>query len=589
MKKELPLWKLSMYEGFSSSSFRKDRKEMTELTNRLLELTKEETSWKEAPLSCLEKAIPLINRISDLYENLESYTYCRYSTDTGDGEAVNELNQLEEAALPLKKALVLFNNRLSGSGTGPAEWGKSPLLGDYLFFLQESLEDQKHQMSPDEEELAADLSRSGGSAWSRLQETLSSELKTKWEGDEWKTVTQLRLMAGDPDRAIRRKAWEKELGCWESAETAFAAALNGVKGFTHSLNSRRGYTSTLQKSTRQARMKPETLKAMIESMTESLPDFRRYMKAKASDMKLEKLSWYDITAPVGSAAKRWTWEETREFIRENFGSLSKEYAAFAGRAFQENWIDARPRTGKVGGAYCISFPLQKESRIMANFDGSFTDVSTIAHELGHGWHHEVLKEAPSLHREYPMTLAETASIFSEILVFRAYYAKAVGKEKKSLLESSLSDANQVITDILSRYLFEKELMERRPEGELPAEELKQMMLRAQEATYGDALHPEERHPWMWAVKGHYYMQDLAFYNFPYAFGLLFSWGLYSLYEKMGADFEPLYRKILRMTGKAGAEECAAAAGIDISRKEFWQGSLSLLQRQIDDFCHTGET
>ena len=583
-KQELPQWQLSMYEDFDSRTYKDDFGELTEKTQALSEILENNALWQESSFTALEAVLPLINRTFDLYENLESYTYCRYSTKTDDKRTINELNRLEEAALPLKQAMVLFNNRLADSGTGPKDWKTSAVLNKFTYFLDKSLKEQKHQMTPAEEDLAADLSRSGGSAWGRLQEVLSSSLKTEWETGEWKTVTQLRLMSSDPDRTVRKKAWQAELKCWESAETSFAAALNGVKGFSHTINSRRGYESTLQRSISQARIAPETLDAMIESMKESLPDFRRYMKSKAEKMDLETLSWYDITAPMSSDARQWSWEESRSFIIENFASLSQGYSDFALKAFEDRWIDAPPREGKVGGAYCISFPLQEESRILTNFDGAFTDVSTIAHELGHGWHHEVLKKAPGLHRDYPMTLAETASIFSEILVFQAYYAKALPSEREGLLESTLSDSNQVITDILSRFLFEKELMERRANGELPAEELRELMLQAQEATYGEALNPDERHPWMWAVKGHYYSQDLGFYNFPYAFGLLFGWGLYSLYEEMGADFEPLYRKVLEMTGKASAEECAAAAGLDITEKAFWQRSLGMIKGQINDFC-----
>ncbi len=583
MSKELPRWELSMYESYQDNAYLKDREELKTTIESLNDLLTGSPLWKTAPLEAIEKALPLINRSFDLYENLESYTYCRYSTDTKDQKTMNQLNQLEEITLPLKNAMVEFNNRLAESGTCKEDWNRSENLKGFIFFLNESLKDQKFQMTPEEENLAADLSRSGGSAWGRLQETLSSTLKTEWKPGDWKTVTQLRLMASNPNREIRRQAWEKELRCWESAETAFAASLNGVKGFSETLNKRRGYSSTQERSVRQARMAPETLEAMIESMKESLPDFRSYMKKKAAFMKLDRLSWFDIIAPLEGESRQWSWEETREFIERNFATLSPEYADFARKAFAEKWIDAPPAEGKVGGAYCISFPLQEESRIMTNFDGAFTDVSTIAHELGHGWHHEVLKNAPALHRDYPMTLAETASIFSEILVFQGYYRNADENERKGLLESSLSDSNQVITDILSRFLFEKELMERRAGGELSAEELKEMMLRAQEATYGDALHPEERHPWMWAVKGHYYSQDLGFYNFPYAFGLLFGWGLYSLYEEMGSEFAPLYRKVLQMTGRATAEECAAAAGIDITEKAFWQRSLGMISRQIEDF------
>ena len=586
MENTLPLWELPMYDGFTEGPFQKDRKELINITCKLKEITEKDSLWLDTPLSALEETIPLMNRAWSLYENLESYTYCRYSVQTGNSEILSWLNKLEEDVMPLKQAMVLFNNRLAASGTGREEWNSSPLLKDYQFFLNESLEDQKHQMPPELENLASDLSRSGGSAWDRLQQTLSSSLKAEWEPGEWKTVTELRLLASDPDRSIRKKAWEKELACWKSAEISFAASLNGVKGFAHTLNSRRGYDSTLQRSIRQARMSPETLDAMIEAMKESLPDFRRYLKAKAEKMGLESLSWYDITAPLGSSAKSWTWGETKEFIVDNFASLSPAYAAFGRKAFDENWIDARPREGKVGGAYCIGFPLQKESRVMTNFSGAFTDVSTVAHELGHAWHGDILKDAPALHRDYPMTLAETASIFSEILVFQAYYGRAEEKEKEALLESSIADSNQVITDILSRFLFEKELMERRAEGELSPEDLKDMMLRAQEATYGDGLNKDERHPWMWAVKGHYYSQDLGFYNFPYAFGLLFGWGLYSLYEEKGAAFEPLYRQVLEMTGKATAEECAARAGIDIRDKAFWRRSLGMIKRQIDEFCRT---
>ena len=584
MKEKLPLWDLYMYDGFESGPFQKDRREFINTAEKLAVLIKDNILWNASPLEALEKSLPLINRSWELYENLESYAYCRYSVETGNGESLSWLNRLEEDVMPLKQAMVLFNNRLAASDTAEHEWRHSPLLRDYIFFLSESLEDQKYQMPPELEDLAADLSRSGGSAWGRLQETLSSSLKAEWEPGEEKTVTELRLLASDPDRTVRRKAWEKELECWESAETAFAASLNGVKGFAHTLNSRRGYETTLQRSVRQARMAPETLDAMIEAMKESLPDFRRYLKAKARKMGLTALSWYDITAPLGESSKSWTWAETKDFIVENFASLSPEYAAFGKKAFEKNWIDARPREGKVGGAYCIGFPLQKESRVMTNFSGAFTDVSTVAHELGHAWHGEVLKDAPALHRDYPMTLAETASIFSEILVFQAYYAKAGESEKEALLETSLADANQVITDILSRFLFEKDLMERRSKGELSAEDLKEMMLRAQDATYGDGLNKDERHPWMWAVKGHYYSQDLGFYNFPYAFGLLFGWGLFSLYEEKGASFEPLYRQVLEMTGKATAEECASRAGIDIRDKAFWRRSLDMIKRQIDDFC-----
>ncbi len=587
LTKEPPRWQLSMYKGFEARNYKNDIKEFSISLKKLKALLMQpcpETETKKGSIN-FQEVLTLLNRAFDLHENLESYTYCSYSIDTANGEALGALNRLEEAALPLAEIQVLLRQRLMEDKS----WKDNEDLKDFTYFMHRSVEEGAFQLSAAEEDLAADLNRSGASAWERLHQGVSSSLKCKWEGNEEKSVVELRAMASHEDRDVRRRAWEKELSCWKSAQIPLAAALNGVKGSTEVLNRRRGCKSTLDRAVRQSEMSRETLNAMIEAMKGALPDFRRYMKAKARLLGLEKLSWYDVIAPVKGSGKSWSWEECRQFIIKHFGALSPEYSDFAKNCFANFWIDAPPRPGKVGGAYCISFPLQEESRILCNFTGSFTDVSTVAHELGHAWHHEVLKKAPSLHRRYPMTLAETASIFSETLVFQACYAQAEEKEKLSLLEGNIADSNQVITDILSRFLFEKALMEGRKRGEIPPEELNNMMLQAQEETYGEGLDPIERHPWMWAVKGHYYSQDLAFYNFPYAFGLLFALGLYSLYQTMGKDFEPLYRRVLLKTGRASAEDCAREAGLDIRDGAFWNRSLDTIRKQIDLFCQKAET
>ncbi|MDC7239431.1 MAG: M3 family metallopeptidase, partial [Spirochaetales bacterium] len=454
----LPLWDLSLYPGFDSPEYNSDLNRMKEILEILSGNLEDDGYWSGSFNDALASLIPLLNEAHDLYETLESFSYCAYSTNTSDSAALKALNSLEEDALPFTSLLVRLKNRLAASGTGPEDWKEDSVLKDFIYYLRESLEEQKFQMSPESEDLAYDLARSGSSAWSRLHSQISSSLKASWDGDTTKTATELRSLGSHKEREVRRKAWQKELECWKSAEIPMAAALNGVKGFTHTLNSRRGYESTLERSVRQAGMSMETLEAMISAMKESLPAFRTYMKAKASLMGLEKLSWYDTVDPVTSNGGEWTWQGSRDFIVSNFSSLSPEYGRFGEMCFRERWIDAPPREGKVGGAYCISFPRYGESRVLTNFTGSFTDVSTIAHELGHAWHYEVLKDAPALHRHYPMTLAETASIFSETLVFQACYGAAREEEKLFLLDSTLSDSNQVITDILSRFLFERELM-----------------------------------------------------------------------------------------------------------------------------------
>jgi oligoendopeptidase F len=255
---------------------------------------------------------------------------------------------------------------------------------------------------------------------------------------------------------------------------------------------------------------------------------------------------------------------------------------FARRAVAAAWIDGERREGKVGGAYCTSFPLAGESRVLCNFDGTFDALSTVAHELGHAWHHELVKDLPRGLSLYPMTLAETASIFAETLVFEGALADAPDGERLSMIEENLKDSCQVIVDILSRFYFERELFRRRAKAELSAGELRDLMLDAQRRSYGEALDPEALHPYMWAAKGHYYSVGLAFYNYPYAFGQLFALGLYSRFRKEGPSFASAYREILRATGGASAEDVAARAGFDIRRESFWQSGLEIIAGRVDE-------
>lgn len=570
---QLPRWDLdSIYPGTDNDQYTSD---LQRLKKNLNALTEAATAFsKEANETGLLQYLECYNETGDLFETLISYIYCLYSTDTANEEYIRQLNTLEAEENRIKEAGVIFRTAL-GKAPDKQKWlNKSAATARYRFFLAEENSQAEHQMSQAEENLAAELSLHGGSAWGRLQETLSSQHLIDWKKDEKKTLIQLRALAFDSDPEVRKAAFEKELEGWKEIETPLAFALNGVKGFTHTLNSRRKYETTLQKSAFQARLGEETLNTMIEAMEKSLPAFRRYFSRKAEMLGKKKLAFYDIFAPVASSPKKWSYDEAKEIILETFDSFSTEMGDFGRKAFDENWIDPEPRAGKVGGAYCISFPDRKNSRILSNFDGSFQSVSTLAHELGHAWHHEVLRNSLHNEREYPMTLAETASIFSETLLGHRALEQADENEKRIMAEAILQDASQVIVDILSRFYFEKDIMRIRTERELSASEFNSLMINAQKKTYGEAL--EVHHPYMWAVKGHYYSQDLAFYNFPYAFGQLFGTGLYSLYKSDAVRFVPLYNQILLKTGSASAEDVAAGAGFDIRKKSFWESGLKEL-------------
>ena len=535
--------------------------------------------------------IERFNESNDLAETLGAYIYSFITTDSFDQLAKKMLSQFDLIEVRLRMLGVQAQQWIGAVADQlPAIIENSDIAKAHAFFLKETAEQSKYLMSEAEESLAAELSISGGSAWSKLQGTVTSQMKIPFELDgEVQELSSPALinLHSHPNEDVRRRAYEAEMEAWKAVEEPLAAALNGIKGTVNTLNKRRGREDALHASIDAARIDRATLNAMLDAMKDSFPVFQRYFKAKAKRLGKESLPWWDVFAPVGSAEKSYTYEEASNFIMEQFGTFDPKLEALAKRAFTENWIDAEQRVGKRGGAFCMGVPLVKESRILSNFDGTFDQVSTLAHELGHAFHNECIFDAgkTSLQGETPMTLAETASIMCETIVVNAILEKTTDPDEElAILETSLIGSSQVIVDIYSRYLFEKEVFERREKAELSVEEICEIMEDAQKATYGDALDENFRHKYMWTWKPHYYSPGLSFYNYPYAFGLLFATGLYAIYEQRGADFVPDYINLLASTGEGNAAELAARFGINIHEKKFWADSLKVIEKQVDRYC-----
>ena len=423
-------------------------------------------------------------------------------------------------------------------------------------------------MSPAEESLANEMMKVSASSWERLQAAVTSSIA---DGD--KTLIELRGLAMNPDRSIRKDAFEREIRILGEHKTALAAALNGVKGTVLILEKRRGWKSPIERSLFSSRITGKALDALIGALEESLPMFRSYFDTKAKLLGLDKLAFYDLFAPVGHSSKSYSFDEAKNIVIGSYSSFSPEMGAFVQSAFDRGWIDAEPHKGKVGGAYDTSFPLRGESRVLCNFDSSYDSISTIAHELGHAYHDSVVKDLPMSLSSYPMTLAETASIFGEQIIFQEVLKTCSHGDALPVIESFVQSAAQVCVDILSRFYFEKSAFSAREKGEVTADEYSRLMLDAEERTYGDAL--SEKHPYMWAVKSHYYSADFSFYNYPYAFGQLFALALFSTKDK-APDFPARYRNILAMTGSENAVDVARSAGFDIEDKDFWLSGIGVI-------------
>lgn len=634
----IPDWDLgSIYPDINSEKYKSDLAKLTEGIKTLKALNDQAENPDQKNHLNIQNWIADFFKADDilgpLANTLAAYSYSIYSVDTTSKSLLDNLNQVESLTDQYEIQLNRFSHTVSKNrGILSEFYVNFPQYRKYEFSINEMLEDDIHTLSPELEGIIAKLQQTGGRAWDRLHEQLISNLKDPETG---KLFNELRNDAYSPDARLRKESWQKEIALLKQNEIAFAASLNNLKGETLSLLEERSWNCAIDRALSSSRMKKETLDALIAAIEESLPQWRKYLKAKAEYLKnhnatastncgKEKgLAFYDLFAPLDGnttndgntntaghtetgcitanpsatnnraaseeslLSKNWTFEEARDYIVKEFTSFSPVMGDFAKNAFDKNWIDARVHPGKVGGAYCQDFYVQKESRVLSNFTGAFSDIITLTHELGHAFHFFCIKDKDYRNANYPMTLAETASTFAETIVKQDILKTASKEDRIKILELDLQDTCQVLVDILCRFYFERSVFEERQNGELTSEDFCRLMADAQERSYGDGL-SAERHEYMWAVKSHYYSVDLDFYNFPYAFGQLFAAGLYSRYKKEGKAFVDIYCNLLSDTGSMSCEDLCFKAGFDITKKDFWKSGIDFYINEIEQFCKEAE-
>jgi len=577
-------WNLDkLYLGFDSEDFQRDLQLFDQIVDEIVAMG-DAYDNDEQKVEKLRNYILISQRLQTLADRLIGFASLRQATDSTNLEALKVMNRLQTKATQIKFVEAKFCKWVGKLPNLEATLQSDPLLQEHAFHFRELAMEAKRMLDDQTEALLAKLRQNGSMAWGRLQSLLTSTLSVTYEGKEM-TLSEVRNLAYEPDPEVRKNAYLAELKAYEKIEKPIASAINSIKGEVNTLTEARGYKSALEESLTKSRIKETTLQSMIEAMEQFLPVFRSYLKRKAELLHHKNgLPFYDLFAPLGKTQKKFTIPEANAYILKNFRTFNTRLPEMVERAFTEGWVDYLPRKGKVGGAFCANLPSIKESRVLTNFDGAFGDVITLAHELGHAYHGEAIFSESIINGEYPMPLAETASIFCETIVNQAAFKDASSKEEQIyLLEASLQDATQVIVDILSRFYFESALFSGRKHTVFDENELKDMMIEAQKKSYGDGLDPEFLHPYMWVCKSHYYSGYLSFYNWPYAFGLLFAKGLYAKYLQDQARFIPLYDELLSNTGKMSVEAVAKIAGIDVETPEFWHQSLGLLKNDIDLF------
>jgi len=575
-------WSLEvLYSGFEDVKYSDDKKRLQQLIEELTLFCESIGDLQEEV--AFVKAVDFLEQLKLLESSLGYYLNFKQSVNTQDNETVNELNVFDRLMSLSKKPLSVLIKYLAGISEISRYYDKYPKFKEYDYLFSEYKKEAMYLLGDDIEEVMAKLNISAATAWSNMQSFLTSTLEVEYR-DNKITLPEVRNKAHDKDVDVRRDAYVAELQAVEKIKDAVCYSLNSIKSQVNTVSDLRGYKSPLEMTLIEARMKKETLEAMLEAIRESLPVFHKYLRHKAQLLGHPNgLPWYDLFAPLGETDRKFTVEEAKAYLIRHFEGFTKDLADMVEEAFDQAWIDFYPRKGKVGGAFCENMPFVKQSRILTNFTGSLSDVVTLAHELGHAYHGQNIQEHLPLNVDYSMPVAETASTFNEALIMEAAINEAEGKEKVALIESQLQDITQIICDIYSRYLFETEVFEKSKNGFLFAEELKEIMLKAQKAAYGDGLDHDYLHPYMWVVKPHYYSDDVSYYNFPYAFGGLFARGLYTKFKDEGQAFVPKYKALLKATTVMNVEDAAKQAEIDLEDPQFWRISLKSIEALIEQF------
>ncbi|MCY8474906.1 M3 family oligoendopeptidase [Bacillus halotolerans] len=518
-----------------------------------------------------------------------AFVSCLQAQNISDQKANEHKSFMHQLVADFQSSLVTLDHKLVEIDQGVwEELLKTPGLREVSYILNERRERVAEKLSPDKEKLIGSLAVDGYHAWDDLYHIVVGKMTIPFE-EKQLSVGQAENMMSSQDRDVRKTVFERTNQAWEREQDIFSSTLNHLAGFRLETYKARGWEDVLKEPLQINRMKKETLDTMWQVITENKQPFVQFLNRKASMLGLEKLNWYDVEAPIGSAGKEYSYDEAANLIVSQFSTFGRKLSAFTEKAFRDRWIEAEDRSGKRVGGFCTSFPDSGESRIFMTFSGSASNVSTLAHELGHAFHQESMLNVRPLNRSYAMNVAETASTFAEMIVADATVNQAETKEEKLvLLEDKVQRSVAFFMNIHARFLFETRFYEERKRGIVPADRLNELMEEAQKEAFCGAL--GEYHPLFWASKLHFHITRVPFYNYPYTFGYLFSLGIYALALEEKNTFEEKYIALLRDTASMTVEDLAMKhLGADITKRDFWENAIKLAVQDAEAFLQMTES
>lgn len=604
---DAPEWdNSSEYPSLSSPEFANDENEALDLiasiANRLASLTPlfaqaHDGRLKDEDRTLLVKGLQALSqkreRCETLMRNLITFVYCEMNVNASDQEAVKTASRLKSHFSQLHQTLKPYELFLIN--------GPERLIEDYLD--SEQTRGQRFRvlynrklgdtfLPEAEEKLLTAMSVSGHQAWGDLYDAIAGQLKCQMSTPESNGTTEtigLAQASGylrSSDEQTRKAAWNAINQAWDEQREPCAAILNALAGWRLEVVRRRSYARPIDFLTHplhQNSIQRETLEAMLGAIRTRIDVPRRGLANLARVLGKDRLDPWDLlcSPPARFGSTNRSFHDGFELVAQAFENVHPELSDFVRMMRKNRWIEARVRPNKQQGAYCTEFEKSSSPRVFQTYMGSVNDISTLAHELGHAYHSWAMRDLPLAERDYPSTLAETASIFAETAVAGSISRGGDATARFEIGWEVTKHAVGLLLNIPARYEFEKTFYERRKERFVPADELCELTEQAWRNWYGEGLSTPDR--MFWASKLHFSMAGTSFYNFPYAFGYLFSLGVYAQRESLGDAFFDAYKGILRDTGRMTAEDLIRKhLGEDISQPQFWLKSLAVVERDLTE-------
>lgn len=534
-----------------------------------------------------------IDRDNLQYEGVFIYAFCMYDVEMNNDIAKRLADKARAAYMSYQQATAFVHLEIGELLSKNPELVDNPILVEYKHYLEKIKRSVPYMMSEAEEKVIIAKDKNGIRAWSQLQGDWLATRKYELEIEgEIKTLPYGEIIQyyQHPDRELRRCVHEivyRDLG---KDHILWSAALRAICSDHVQMVKMRKWESPMTQSLLVNDVDEETINALLNTIEKNRGVYQDYLRLKAKVLGLKKLGNWDILAPLNETPdKKYTWEESKQLVVEAYAEFDNEVGTWIQEMFDRRHIDAQVRDGKRSGAYCASWHAGKSAYILQSFNGIMSDIFTQAHELGHAMHAYLGTRAQTpTNFDVSYCVAETGSIFGELLVTEKLIEKAKSKEeKRSILATVCDEFGDTAFQVSARTWFENALYETIQKGKyLDGDLISKLWIEARDKMYGDSVEWLDEMQWWWTFKLHFYMPTLRYYNYPYVYAQLFVYAMYRLYKEQGIEFVPKLKALLAAGSSKSPRDLAAEIGFDITKEEFWQKGIDQYKEFIKQFEET---